>query len=612
MSYFTVAGSHLRAVWLILTALFFYLPSTAQLLDHQPATVWLSQSDSMYADSTVLTPGCYIGNHPVLPLSEEAALEQLNRIASQSSGTLFMVLKTRSAHLPDEQLLQLGRVVVHPTKAYLDGKELPLDTIGTEATLLRFNFQGRLDNRHRLARVAISKHVQIAELIFYDKILTKEPARIVESYLAMKYSVNITQNTDPELRDYLDIFKTKAWNARLDQLYDEEVLALGRLDRISFFQSQTYTSDARSLCVSLDSTATLGKKPLIDIDDESLLILSRKNQKLQDPDCGGSALIHGWKLKLINWNSEAKNLYLTLDTLLDSNQHALLTNGELRVTIPARSMNGQTRLSIPLDQLETREDLYLAWNATSQECEPLAEAELLDCGLSDSSSNRLYIQVQPEALPAALSLVNLKTGETLHTQLDAPLSLIDRMQRGQYELNVFQENQMLLDEIFTLGACLDTDDFGDPYPLATDEAYRNGNGGANGSGTEQTTPWVLSTLPGNGPATLDKSSLEAYLRSLGIDPANPSPADEEGISVFPNPASRQEVVHFRLNGFAGTPFSVQVFDSQGNLMKQQHFTAAEHISHFEQRFRVDGSYFIRFSSAQYSETKHVRIKSNLH
>ncbi|HCQ16395.1 MAG TPA: hypothetical protein DIU20_09045, partial [Cryomorphaceae bacterium] len=110
---------------------------------------------------------------------------------------------------------------------------------------------------------------------------------------------------------------------------------------------------------------------------------------------------------------------------------------------------------------------------------------------------------------------------------------------------------------------------------------------------------------------LNEESLEAYLKSLGIDPNTTGQVVKKGIEVYPNPGSRFDPVNFRLEGLSGIPFTVQIYDSKGNLMVQREFTPSVETAEFRHPFRVDGSYFIRFISAQHSETKHLRIKSNL-
>ena len=76
-------------------------------------------------------------------------------------------------------------------------------------------------------------------------------------------------------------------------------------------------------------------------------------------------MINGWKIRLMNWSSPADKIYLTLDTLLDSNQQALLTNGIYEYPVQTTLLNGQTRLAIPITVLDTPEDLYLAVATTT-------------------------------------------------------------------------------------------------------------------------------------------------------------------------------------------------------------------------------------------------------
>ena len=571
---------------------------SAQLLEQHHEKYWLRPSTAGVDDS--LRPVSFIGNYSVLDLDQQEYQEQLKGIAGEHSGTLFLVLKNQGDLSTETPLLHLGRFVVYTDKVLLDGKELLIDTINAKAFILRLNFQARPNQLYMPPRVRVREGVQVSEIIFYDHMLEPEQRRIVESYLAMKFSVNITENTNADLRDYLDIFKDKAWSSRLDGLYNQEVLALGRLDTIGFYQSQTYSSDAQSISLSLQSEAQAGTMPELDLEDGSLLILSRKEHEATGQDCGSSPEVNTWKLRLIKWQSKEPTLYLTIDTLLDSTQQPLLTDGSKTIPVKTSELAGYTQLAIPLNKIEASGDLYLTLGSPNQECDPLAEVLIRDCDPMDSTANQVYLQVEREALPATLNLVNLETKEALQTDLNDPATLIGPLGAGQYQLSLSSEHHILSDKVFHLGNC-----WNDLL------ASKNGNTINSFNNGDEDSPWQVSTLPGNGPSELDEENLGAYLKSLGIDPNATDQEFSKGIEVYPNPGSRFDPVSFRLIGLSGIPFTIQIYDSKGNLMVQREFTPSGEVAEFRHRFRVDGSYFIRFISAQHSETKHLRIKSNL-
>ena len=577
--------------------LLIHFPLSAQLLEGHSEKYWLRPPQTLETDS--LKSVSFIGNYPTLDLNQQDYQSQLKGIAEAPSGTLFLVLKNQGDLTTEKPLLQIGRFVIYANKVLLDGQELAIDTINDKASILRLHFQARPNQPHIAPRVRINEDVEVAEIIFYERMLEPEQRRIVESYLAMKFSVNITENTNPELRDYLDIFKDKAWSSRLDGLYKQEVLALGRLDTIGFYQSQTYSSDAQSISLSLQPEAEPGTMPELDLEDGSLLILSRKEHESAQQDCGSSPEVNTWKLRLINWNSTEPNLYLTLDTILDSTQQPLLTDGSTTIPLKTAELASRTQLAIPLNKIEASGDLYLTLGSPDLECDPLAKVLIRNCNRMDSTANQLYIQVQAEALPATLNLVNLNTKEALQTELNDPATLIGQLGAGQYQLSLHNNKRLLSDKVFQLGSCADdllgsTTDKNAPFEI-----------------NEGSPSWVVSALPGNGPSELNEESLEAYLKSLGIDPNTTGQVVKKGIEVYPNPGSRFDPVNFRLEGLSGIPFTVQIYDSKGNLMVQREFTPSVETAEFRHPFRVDGSYFIRFISAQHSETKHLRIKSNL-
>lgn len=585
------SNSALIKVTLIVSALFFSSSSIiGQLVPSIEPMVWL-KPDKQVLDSL------HIGNYPVLNLEASDIREAFDKVAQEPTGTLFMVLRTLGDTV-GESIIQIGSNRIFEDKVLIAGKSYGISPLGEKSNIVRLTYQGR-PGRRNLGRVKILPEVEIAEVIFYKGIIEDEEARIVESYLAMKYSINITENKDPNLRDYIDVNSYKAWNSQIDEDYNKEVLSLGRLDTIGWYQSQTYTADEESIRLSLSPSNEKGEMPNLAIQDGSLLLLSTKDENAQRLDCGEAPNNHIWKFKLIDWHSEEDKLYVRVDSVWPGVEKAILTNGVERLPLKVENNGQQMFFTIPLPggngampPSGQESEFYLSFINEIKDCERYCNVQMPDC--LGGQNEVLRIDIAPEALPAVVRLVHIDSETILNEEVATKDFEIQNLMPGHYRLYIEgnnpnsadRENLRLADEVFVIESC---------------------NGG---SMIEPENALAIKTMAPEGNILLAEGSgnIENSKGGAGANGANASAADDRGfISAYPNPGTNNDPVHFFFENLSDRDFDITIVDSKGKILSQHKFTPTAEKPVFNHHFKYPGPYIIRFTDGNFIDIQHLVI-----
>ncbi len=105
-------------------------------------------------------------------------------------------------------------------------------------------------------RVGISLKGSVAEAITYNTKLTDNQRRQIESYLAIKYGITMSNTGGGTYGNYISSAGTTLWDAAVNSSYHRQVIGLGRDDSTSLLQKQSHTLDdtTRIYVSSLQST----------------------------------------------------------------------------------------------------------------------------------------------------------------------------------------------------------------------------------------------------------------------------------------------------------------------------------------------------------------------
>lgn len=561
-------------VYFLVLLIFLGFSANSQLLKNSKSDIWIKSTN--YPQSKALNPDSSIGNYPILDLSSNDIEQSFDKISNKRSGTLFLVIRTTSDTV-SHPLLRMRSLTLYRDSASIEGKLLSIPSINSSASIVRLSYQGNLKRYLPLKKAQLNKAIQLGEVIYYSDVLNIEQSRLVESYLAMKYSINITENKNPKVRDYFDIYWDKAWNSETDESYNKEVLALGRLDRIKFLQTQTFSSDSKTFKLSLSNASHLGEMPDIGCSDKSLLLLSKRNIPKTGLGCGATTFLQPWKLRFINWKSSARYVFLTVDSIIDGMAEPVLTDGITSTPLKFEVLDGKTKISIPLPLDTTTKDFYIAWTNASNHCNPLCDIIFPNCNLTEGDSKSLQIHLEEEALPAELTLINLETKEKIKAQIQTPSSFVEGLDKGRYELRIVNKKMELSDEIFVFEDC------------QKDQTSNIDNQNMNG---------------------LEYDSQGFVFRPIVPDKHKSALKDgyhDKGIVVFPNPGEREQEISFNFFELNNQHFHIEIVDSKGRRLDLKRFTPSENQSIFRYKFIMDGSYIVRFISENFVDTKHIII-----
>ena len=199
------------------------------------ASLWSSDGDS----------AGFIGNYHTLNLLdlEVSAAGKIPKM--EGATTLFLVLKPSFTSSTGKKFMELGDITVFDNKIMHGATWTSLDFSDGNPKILTLSMQR--SSRYKTSytphlEIIDSSLFSIAELVYYPRLSSREQIKMVNTYLAIKYSVPITGVTDKDWRDYLAADSTRYWDYTTDKMYSLRVLGLGRSASEDLYQSQTQAS----------------------------------------------------------------------------------------------------------------------------------------------------------------------------------------------------------------------------------------------------------------------------------------------------------------------------------------------------------------------------------
>lgn len=597
----------LRQAFVCLVSLFTFSCALAQqnanarFVSFTPPEIWLKPAvaSPVYVDASNPLEKHTVGNYFTLDMQSEkvqAAIDQLKRF---NGGTLFIVARADSSNgTGTKPWLRCAGIEVYANAFELKGKDAPVafKKIAQEANLYTLRYQQHIRFNRKGTSFSLDSNAILAELLFFPRILEADEARRIESYLALKYSINITDDGEGRAESYRDLYARAPWDASFDASYNEEVLALGRCDTLGFFQTQTLSKDSRRIKISLHRDSATGKMPATQIQNASLLVFAKTEGDghvlALNASCTGkgSAL---WKLKALQWDTPAEQVYFEIDTLLDEAVYntAYLTNGADRFPVQVFPGKGRTVFVLPLAQALLNSPgaagLYFGWgNPEDKQCALPVRWQVTPCAETVEGTGSMEVSVDPQWLPATLSLSSVSGHpEVFAARLEQEKHFFTHIPPGQYLLAVdpAMEKKAYSSPVYVKSCMQWAGETGHTVP---GEARQTGAAGSTGAEEISALSGIVQDADaGSGPA---------------------------GIEVFPNPAQKNDPVSFRFSGLNETAFTIYVYDAIGNQVDQKRFVPEDGANIFRYGFTVDGTYLLRFTSSSYSETLKVKIQSNLY
>ncbi|MCC5918586.1 MAG: T9SS type A sorting domain-containing protein [Cryomorphaceae bacterium] len=255
-----------------------------------------------------------IGNYPVLTQSQINDAGK-NETRIKKSSTFFIVLKPEFEAVKGIKLLSISKLTIFDNRIKNGSVEHKVNFIKNTPKILtvQSNWPEIFPEGTPLKiNLNDSAGVKIVEIIHYNRNLSDTERRKIESYLAIKYAINISKNNDENFRSYIYDDYGKLWNHRTEGAFNETILGLGRFDKSDFYQTQT--SDEGNLVFALDTLTQKGQMPKVFIEDMSFIIFSSRKKASQNlfrcsDESASTGNVHplfNWKIKTESWQSDSK------------------------------------------------------------------------------------------------------------------------------------------------------------------------------------------------------------------------------------------------------------------------------------------------------------------
>lgn len=576
-----------RCLSVVFLALFTFSVS-AQILKEIPQPTWAYQWTAQTVAHHVDTLS--VGNYPLLDTKGSLLHKYFKTVSEESAGTLFLVVRPKSDTLPSERLLKLGAISLYKDSIKVDNHSIELNPIEGDPIIAKVKFQARPRRSWFSKNYNMHSSIDIAEMIFYEAQLDDEQIRRVETYLALKYSIKIDQICSKKQPEYLDLSGNGLWNYKVDGLYNEQIMGLGRMDRANFFQSQSFSSDSKQLQIALDTLMTLGINPPVSIQDSSLMIVSKGSDKLGG-QCGGNPVDYLFKIKLFDWVSSASTLLIQMDTLLNY-PNVVVSDGMNSVPVTYTTLGNSTTLSVPLATLNDFTNYFLVGMSSPDTCNPLYNVAFRYC--DSAGYNGLDLSLDTTALPVDCKIVSLDDGSVFDTLVSQPFVQLSNMEAGHYELLASNQNGLIVHSVFAFNSC--------------PSQYFMYGAAAAGSGSHDFIFSSAQTVPSTFSSGVsgDKKRSPHVTNSstdLGIgQKASSQNSTDESISIYPNPIPRGGDVYISFSNLDDQQFTIQIMDNKGALLRQENFAPQLKNNKYQFVLNEPGTYLVRVlqSADQYT------------
>ena len=115
----------------------------------------------------------------------------------------------------------------------------------------------------------------IAEILVFNKVLRGKKKQIVETTLALKYGITLTNS-----KDYLSSSKKKIYNLKDNSDFIHRIAGIGRDDKSNLFQKQSHSTKENSLVtIGLGSIASTNEENKETFNNQTFIIWGDNNQE---------------------------------------------------------------------------------------------------------------------------------------------------------------------------------------------------------------------------------------------------------------------------------------------------------------------------------------------
>lgn len=390
-----------------------------------------------------LTPTTsFAGNYNLLTDFDTTQLPLFLNRQLELTYTLFFVLKKNTpSYSTDSIYFKLNQSII--TEELYSSNSIEFFDLDTSSNPIIVCIKGVAQSNRQLKNLNLSflntAIFDLFEITFFNEILDDRLTRQYETYLALKYSINISQNTDPSKRDYFyDPINPLVWSSVSEANYDKNIVAIGSIPDAHWEQGQTATNSTNLPFIgSLSDSLSLGQFPQFTTPlHNELLVFSQKLPNTTNPSSNCLSLsfidsieIYNWKFRTYDWHI-ARDIHIacegltTLDSVyLTDGVSANLLNGSIKP-------NGLYMLDIPSTLLHSNRSYFFARsfsviaNCSDSVWEYDQGVEYFDPSENDSNSNMMFVDMNSYELYYSLSSLQPGGQYFLITNQGSPLALL--------------------------------------------------------------------------------------------------------------------------------------------------------------------------------------------
>lgn len=390
------------------------------------------------------------------------ALEQYQ--TESSDGTWFWVLLPKFSVATGTEFARFGDVVINDYGIQVGSSWYNHSYARHTPILLQAHYGGSTAHKvHQqlLTKKGDSSLFDVAEALFFDRVLTEFDRRRVESYLGLKYSLNVTINATGLWKDYLAAEGDSVWDSQTDTYYNQEVLGLGYDTLSNWYQVQTATNDSDKVIIAVDTVTYLGHqaRSALAPGSKAVFSLRKKRQWGTQAPCeshsGYPVIWEGWKFRLNHWGAVNSQFEVLLDGGVVSSgvQHPMVVlsgEGSYVEYLPVRHVGGTLRFTIPLDSIGDNTNYYIAMVDSGAVCQSQVIFQTVDeisCG--NAAGGAIAAFVAQELLPAQLTITT--SGAQQVQTIATSRFEIDGLSKGTYDVHLANGNGLLALSHFELG-----------------------------------------------------------------------------------------------------------------------------------------------------------------
>lgn len=240
-------------------------------------------------ENTDVAPRFINFNLPLLDTKKAMSLKVLSDLGDLSHATVFTIYQSDissteqelwSINTPETHIdLTTTNAINSDQLANYTGGEIAVPTLNTYLQMYKPRNKKSVNDNPCIQLGTYSKDTQkvfkgqIAELLVYNNVLRGKTRQSVETYLALKYGISLTNG-----KDYLSFDKKIIFNLENREGYSSRIAGIGRDDASGLLQKQSHSTEKESLItISAGEIASSNETNKTFIEDKTFLIWSDNN-----------------------------------------------------------------------------------------------------------------------------------------------------------------------------------------------------------------------------------------------------------------------------------------------------------------------------------------------